>query len=534
MEKLYDDPLSSSLSEEKPEYEDAGALNKLGIELCGFGRYKEAEAAFRRAAELNPNGAEAFNNLGNILHDLGRPEEAEAAFRSAISISPFSAEIFNNLGIVLQGLGRPEEAEAAFRRAIELKPGFDAAFNNMGNALHMLGRPEEAEASCRRAITLNPLSAEAAVNLANILKDMGRLDEAKAGYEKALSLNPDFAGCHMALSQIKTFTPDDPQIRVIKSLYNTATKNPDKAYACFALAKAMEDTGNYDEAFALYSEGNALRKKELEYSIEKDRKIFEAAMSAFAGMPNKTPDYSAPAAGRKIPVLIVGMPRSGTSLAEQILASHPDVYGGGELGILERLVQKLYFNSEIMDVADVSRQIASDYASKLDLTGENRKFITDKMPDNFRWLGFVLSALPDIKVVRVSRNPAAVCWSNFKTYFMERGLGFSCDLKDIAEYYLMYENIMNFWNKLFPGRIYELNYEALTENQEEETRKLLEYCGLPWNDACLYFEKAERAVRTASAAQVRKKIYGGSSEAWKNYEKHLGPLLGILGNSRKD
>ena len=426
-------------------------------------------------------------------------------------------------GNALAGLGRFEEAEASYRRAIALNPRYPEAFNNLGTVLQGLGRLEEAEASYRRAMELNPLSGEAAANLANTLKDAGKIEDAVILYEKALSLNPRLAECYLNLGAVKKYTPGDQRIPALRKLYASAKIAAEKSSACFALAKACEDTENFDEAFSLYSEGNSLRKMELGYKIEKDAKVFSAVKSAFGGLDSESLKAEA-GAECKTPILIVGMPRSGTSLVEQILASHPMVFGAGELENLNRLARKHFLGGGADGVLPAIKNISADYLGQISGMGINAPFVTDKMPINFRWLGFLMSR-KNVKIVNVSRTPEAVCWSNFKTYFTSRGLGFTCDLEDIAEYYIMYKDIMSFWRERFSGRIYDLSYEALTENQEEETRKLLDYCGLPWDAACLEFEKNGRAVRTASAAQVRRKIYRGSSEAWKRFEKHLGPLL---------
>ena len=229
------------------------------------------------------------------------------------------------------------------------------------------------------------------------------------------------------------------------------------------------------------------------------------------------------------------MPRSGTSLVEQILASHSEVYGAGELELLDSLIHQQFLDTPNFDLAATSRQVAADYLDGLERMAEGRHFITDKMPQNFLWLGFLLLAQPGIKIIHTARNPMAVCWSNFKLYYPRALLGFTCDLTDLAEYYRMHEDLMRFWHERFPGRIYDLNYEQLTENQEAETRKLLDYCGLDWEDRCLEFEKTERLNKTASAAQVRNRMYKGSSQAWRKFENHLGPLIEGLAsrNTRK-
>ena len=221
------------------------------------------------------------------------------------------------------------------------------------------------------------------------------------------------------------------------------------------------------------------------------------------------------------------MPRSGTTLVEQILASHSQVYGVGEMKLLGQSVNSIKRTSGQLS-SDQLQSIRKSYLSGLKRIGAAEPYITDKMPLNFTRIGYIFAALPEAKVIHVIRDARATCWSNFKSFFTEKGNDFAYDLQDVAEYYKMYIDLMSFWHKKFPGRIYDLNYEALTEHQEDETRRLLEHVGLSWEDQCLEFYKTKRTIRTVSAAQVRQKMYQGSSKEWRKYEKHLEPMVEVL------
>lgn len=499
------------------------AYNNLGATLNSLGKFEEAENAYKKAISMKDDYAESYANLGNFLRERGRLDEAENYCRKAISIKEDYAEAYVKLGVILAEKLRFDEAEDVYRKAVSLNPNLADAYGNLGNALSASGKFSEAEEAYKKAISVKPDFAEVYSNVGAMLNDLGRFDEAAASYEKALSITSSLAECHRNLSLIKKYKPEDPQIKTLQELYKTVKNDADKIQVCFALAKAYEDLNDFDAAFSFYSEGNALRKKELGYNIEMDKRLFNMIKSAFEG-GTEMPSLPVPLRSKK-PILIVGMPRSGTSLAEQILASHSGVYGAGELETMNTLVKKYYFDRKPENTASASREIVSDYLNEIEALNGKNEFVTDKMPTNFRWLGFIMLSQPDIKVVHVTRDRMAVCWSIFRQYFPAKGLGFTHDLSDLREYYDMYEDLMLFWKGLFPGRIYDLNYELLTENQEEETRKLLDYCGLEWEDDCLSFEKTERAVRTASSAQVREKIYKGSSEAWRRFEKHLVPLM---------
>lgn len=499
------------------------AYNNLGGVLNSLGRFDEAESVYKKAISIKDDYAEGYSNLGNFLRERDRLDEAENYCRKAVSVKEDYAEAYVKLGVVLAEKLLFEEAVESYKKALSLNPDLSDAYGNLGNALSALGKFAEAEEAYKKAISVRPDFAEVYSNIGAMYNDLGRFDEAAASYEKALSIMPSLAECHRNLSLIKRYKPDDPQIKMLQELYGTVKNDVDKIQICFALAKAYEDMNDIDAAFSFYSEGNALRKKELNYNIGMDKRLFDMIKSAFKGAM-EMPPISVPLRSQK-PILIVGMPRSGTSLVEQILASHSDVYGAGELEAINTLVKKYYFDKKPENIASASREIASGYLSEIESIAGKNGFVTDKMPTDFRWLGFIMLSLPDIKVVHVTRDRMAVCWSIFRQYFPAKGLGFTHDLSDLREYYDMYEDLMLFWKGLFPGRIYDLNYELLTENQEEETRKLLDYCGLEWEDACLSFEKTDRPVRTASSAQVREKIYKGSSEAWRRFEKHLAPLL---------
>ena len=511
---------------------DAETLSNLGVTLYDLGRLNEAEEKYREAIRLKPDHAMAHNNLGNTLRELGRLIEAEESCREAIRLKPDYAEAYTNLGNTLRDLGRLTEAEASQREAIRNKPDYAKAHNSLGATLNDLGRLNEAVASYREAIRLKPEFAEAYSNLGNILRELGRLNEAEASCREAIRLKPEFAQAHLNLAVIKKFYANDKEFTLLEHCYQSAVPTSiDRIYASFALAKAYEDIGRVDEAFDLYLEGNRLNKARLAYDIQQDRDLFHAIKSSFV-----IRSYRATSNTRNQPIFVLGMPRSGTTLVEQVLASHSNVYGAGELQDMEvavrthattKLIDGLSFNYSQIAIDNVRQS----YLSALEALPTDKPFIVDKMPQNFRWIGFMLSAFPEACVINLCRDPVAVCWSIFKTYFPTKGLGFAYDLEDLAEYYKLYKDLMAFWHEKYPGRIYDLQYEQLTENQEEETRKLLDYCGLPWEDACLNFHETERAVRTASATQVRKKMYQGSSDAWKKFEKHLGALRRGLGRT---
>ena len=504
----------------------AEAHYNLGNTLQQLVRLDDAEASFRKAIALRPSLAEAHVNLGITLQELGRLDGAEASCRKAIALKPGYAEAHYNLGNTLKGLGSLDDAEASYRRAIGLKPDFAEAYVNLGITLRRLGRLNDAEASYRRAIALKPDYAEAHNNLGNMLKKLGRLDDAEASFRKAVALKPDFAEAHSNLANMKKFSSQDEQCLQMQALYrDPSTSEKNRCQICFALAKAYEDLRELARAFQLYSEGNALRKKELGYNKAQDEQLFEILKANY----QKISDAGAPeiVATEHAPIFIVGMPRSGTTLVEQIISSHPLVAGAGELPFIAQLGASLAVGQSSAD----SKALATfreEYLSALKQRSEGNAIITDKMPQNFRFLGLIATALPEAKIIHVRRDPAAVCWANYTQYFVNDSLGYCYSLDDILHYHELYQDLMKYWRLMLPNRIYDLDYDGLTENQEEETRKLIDHLGLEWDDACLSPQDNTRGVATASAMQVRQKVYQGSSEKWKRYLPFLNGALDHL------
>ena len=500
----------------------------LGCVNAAAGRLEEAVASYTRALQIEPGSAVTHFNLGIALEQLGRTREAVASYTQALKIRP-DPKAYNNLGACLQDLGMSEAAAASYRRALEIEPDLAEAHNNLGYSLDRLLQPAAAVVSLRRALEIRPEYAEAHNNLGNALMHLGESDQAIASYEAGLAIRPGYAEAHRNLSALKEYRRDDPQIaQMLRLAGQSDLPDEDRMLLGFALGKAYGDIGEHDRAFDYLALANRLRKAELGYDISPTRAAFERVASMFTQVgPSLTLADETETASTRTPVFVLGMPRSGTTLVEQILASHSSVYGAGELRLLDQSVLTNGWDSAPLSL-DRLRAVRRSYLEKLVRIGGQEPFVTDKMPFNFLWLGFVLTALPQAKVIHVERDARATCWSNFKHYFADKRTGFTNDLRDLAEYYKMYAELMKFWHQRFPGRIYDLRYEALVGDQENQTRKLLDYIGLEWEAQCLEFHATRRAVNTASASQVRRRMYQGSSDEWRNYRRHLEPLIEAL------
>jgi len=488
------------------------------------GRFSDAEKLAVRITQDFPKRQFAWKVLGAVLEATGRKSEAVDVNQKAVALSPQDAEAHSNLGITLKALGRLDEAEASYNQAIALKPDLAEAHTNLGVTLKELGRLDEAEASYNQAIALKPDLAEAHSNLGTTLKELGRLDEAEASYNQAIALKPDLADAHRNLTLMKKFDAQDEQYSKMQELY--LDKNISEEQRChinFGLAKACEDLGDFEQAFAHYSEGNMQRKKLLNYDINKDVERFRKIKSNYPQIANNSLE---PEKFSKdlMPIFIVGMPRSGTTLVEQIISSHSKVTGAGELAFAAQFGAAIA--TGITEANNESLlNFRSKYLTKLKSVSNKNLIITDKMPQNFRYIGLLAAAFPEAKIIHVKRNPAAVCWANYKQYFVSKNIGYCYAIDDVISYHKLYENLMDFWTNTLSNRIYKLDYELLTVNQESETRQLIEYLGLDWDEKCLSPQNNMRSVSTASNVQVRKKVYRGSSEQWRKYQPFLNGAL---------
>ena len=428
------------------------------------------------------------------------------------------------LGAVLKQTGRVIESLTATQKSVQLSFQDAEAHYNLGNTLKELGRLGEAVVSYSQAIALKSDYAEAHNNLGVTFKELGRLDEALASYNQAIALKPDFAEAYRHLTLIKKFDEQDEQYLKMLELYLDDNISEDqRCNINFGLAKAYEDLGDFEKAFTHYREGNELRKKLLKYDITQDEELFKKIKF---NSPRIEQNSLSPQKLSKdlIPIFIVGMPRSGTTLVEQIISSHSRVTGAGELGFVAEFGAGIAidFNEENDEaILDFRHK----YLNKLKGFSNGNLIVIDKMPQNFRFIGLLAAAFPEAKIVHVKRNPAAVCWANYKQYFVSKSIGYCYEIDDVISYHKLYENLMDFWTNTLSNRIYKLDYEQLTVNQERETRQLIDYLDLEWDEKCLSPQNNLRSVATASNLQVRKKIYQGSSQKWKNFEPFLSNIF---------
>jgi tetratricopeptide (TPR) repeat protein len=455
-------------------------------------------------------------------------------YRAALQIRPDYAEAHANLGNVLQSQEKLDEAVAHYQQALALKPDYPKAYNNLGNALRSQGRSDEAATAYRQALALKPNYSEGYNNLANLLRDLANVEEARVAAEKAVELSPANLAFHYGLAISKRFVPGDRQLEALEAIASdeTSLSTDDRIYLHFALAKGYDDVGDYERSFARLLQANSLKRQQIVYDESIVYGLFARLQQVFtAALIRDKRGLGDPSS---VPIFIIGMPRSGTTLIEQILASHPKVFGAGELmnlaNAVVRLSRKAPFPGAISTMAgEELRELGAHYVAEIRQLAPEADRIIDKMPANFRLAGLIHLALPNARIIHVRRDPLDTCLSCFSKLF-GNDQPFSYDLGELGRYYRGYEMLMEHWRRVLPpGVMLEVQYEQLVADLEGEGRRIVGHCGLEWDAACLSFHDTERQVRTASAVQVRQPIYRSSIGRWRAYEQHLAPLIEALG-----
>jgi len=495
--------------------------------LSALGNIDKAEDNYKNAIILNNNYFQAYNNLGIILKTKNKLQDATLCYKKAIEIKKDYSDPYNNLGTIFKDTGNLSEAETNFRKAIKYKPYFFQAYNNLGNVYRELLRFDEAENCYNQAIKINSKVPELFNNLGLIFKNQNKIKEAELNYRKALEIHDEYTEAYRNLVEIKKFYKKDIDYLKIQKILKRKDLSIGKLSDLnFALAKILEDLGLFRDSFKYYKVANKLRKKQINFKIDNDKDLFSKIKNN-NNKYNKIELTLKKLSNDIIPIFIIGMPRSGTTLVEQIISAHTKIKAGGELNFINNYAFPLANN--ILPInKDTLFELRIKYFQQLKIICEEKNYVTDKMPLNFRFVDLILYSMPEAKIIHVNRNPKAVCWSNFKHYFVSDALGFSYDINDIIEYYKSYKNLMNLWYKKFHNRIHYVDYELLTEHQEIETKKIIDYIGLDWDTKCLFPEKNNNISLTASNLQVTKKIYKNSSKDWQKFSPYLNHIFDKL------
>jgi len=542
----------------------ANALQRLN-------RFAEAEPAYHRALELQPNFINAWNNLGTCMRELKRPEDAEVAYRRALALKPDDPDILNSLALTLKDLERldeaadklrqasaieprrdkyhlhyaavlldqhkVEEAAAAVERARAINPDSADLFNLLGRIAFERGDLAAALAHYRHALSLKPELIDTRNNMGNVFKELGRIDEARDAYAEVLARDPRIAGAYVNLGEVKSLTPGD--LAAMEQCAAQPLSARERIALDFALAKGYADIGDDERALAHFIAGNAAKRARIAYDEATVFDLFDRIESTF------TSELMVAKGGRgdpaRTPIFIIGMPRSGTTLIEQIIASHPLVYGAGELQIFDDAVGAVcsdqgapYPDCVAAFDAAALQAIAARYLARVAQRGATDGAgaavrVTDKMPSNYFFAGLIHLALPNASIVHVMRDPFDTCMSCFTKLFIA-GQNHTYALGEIGRYYRRYQRLMRHWRRVLPPhRILDVRYEDVVGDLEGQARRLIAHCGLGWDDRCLAFHLTERPVRTASASQVRQPIYASAIGRWRAQAQALAPLREALG-----
>jgi tetratricopeptide (TPR) repeat protein len=515
----------------------AEANSCLGALLHQEGHLDEAVVACKRAIRLKPDFAEAYYNLAIAFAAQKKFDRALAGYRKALEIRPDYAEAHSALGSALRACGELDGAIAAYRRAIALKPDYAEAHCNLGRALHDQGKSGEAIDALRHGLLLDGTSAEAHNSLGLALRSVGKLSEGRAAVTEAIRLAPLSARYRRHLSEMIRFRDGDSHLAEMEHLLGEAdTLAPgERTDLHFALGKAYDDIGRHAEAAQQWLQGNTLKRREVSYDAAAMDEGFERIRNVFAqDWFEIRQGIGHPSA---LPVFIIGMPRSGTTLVEQILASHPQVFGGGEMKYFGAAVREIEAARYALYPDLTSTLTGSDFADlgkrylteSLRLARPGARHVTDKMPSNFLFAGLIHLSLPNAPIIHTVRDPVDTCLSCFSKLFTGE-LNYTYDLAELGRYYRQYQLLMAHWKRVLPaGRILDVCSEELVEDVEGQARRIVAHCGLEWDPRCLSFQENDRPVRTASATQVRQPVYKSAVGRWRPYQAFLAPLLRELG-----
>jgi tetratricopeptide (TPR) repeat protein len=506
---------------------DAAVLTNLSISLRQAGRSEQALAAAQQATALAPRFGAAQRELGHVLRDMGSPLQALMFYRRAVELEPENAEHLCNLGNALFEAQKVDESLLRFEQALALCKDYAPAHLGMALAFRQQRRPAEALESCRTSLRIRPDFPEALSFLGELEADQGRFEEAERLFRQTLSIRPKFAFATAGLATLGRMTAQEAD-----GLATLLREGPlpmgEEISLRYALGSYFDGCGRYDEAFAEYARANDLAKRrQPAYDASKVTRRVDRIIEEFPAFDDSS---RVSAAAPPSPIFIIGMPRSGTSLSEQILASHPEIFGGGEI-VFWSAVCDAWFEARRRDepTKPLLERYAADYLVKLQALRTNARLIVDKMPVNFLYAGLIHAALPHARFIHMQRHPIDTCLSIYFQNFYNIGPHAS-DLAAMAHYYSQYSRIMEHWRAVLPpATLLEVPYESLVNDPLPWTRRMLDFGGVPWNSRCLEFHKVERSVITASRWQVRQKIHTQSIERWRRYEKYVSPLHMLLG-----
>ena len=507
-----------------------------GLEFQRNNQLKEAEQVYREVLRQDPENIDGLRLLAGIAMRARQWSDAEVLLKKALDKAPDFFQGWMDLGLGLQEQDRTNDALEAFDRAMKIEPDRANPYCAAGTTHAMAGRHAESLEWFDEALKRDSGNPAALAGIGHVLKTIGKQEEAIQSYRECIKHNDEHGEAYWSLANLKTFRFESDEIAAMeKHAANEDLGDEPRANFMFALGKSFEDLKNYDKAFSYYDHGNSLRRQSESYdpvgTVDQHDEFVRIFSEEFM-RKNEGHGHRG-----DTPIFIVGLPRSGSTLIEQILSSHSQVEGTHELPDLGRVARKIGNDSDsgepyptalLQADAEQFGDFGADYLKRTRHYRElGTPFFTDKMPNNFVHIGLVHLILPDAKIVDARRHPLDSCLGSFKQLFA-RGQPFTYDQYEVGEFYLEYIRMMDHWNEILPGKVLKVQYEENVADLNTQVKRLLDHCDLPFEEACLTFYETDRAVKTASSEQVRRPIYSSSVHLWRNYEEHLGPLIEVL------
>ena len=508
---------------------------KILLNLFNSAKFDILISKAKKLIKKTPEYLILYNILGSAYQNIGDLKLAKEIFIEGYKMEPNNIAIMNNLANVHKNIGEIELSESLFKKIIEKKPDYINAYVNYGNLKRDNNDFEFAIDLYNKALEINPQIPVVLYSLALAYQGLGKFDLAIDYAKKTLKIEPKFTQADMLISQSKKYQTGDLHYDEMNLKINSLILNDEqKTNLLFSLAKAEEDMGLIEKSFNNLDIANSTRRKSLNFNIHNETDFFNQLTNIFTQI-DLSQKFINNIDERKV-IFILGMPRSGTSLVEQIITSHSSVFGAGELPQLSRIVKtELMINEDLSEEnifnlirnEDFANQLRNNYYNYLKRFNSSKPFITDKAPLNFRWIGFIKILFPNSKIIHCSRNPKDNCLSIFKNFF-EGGLDFGYNQKELGTYYNLYLNLMKFWKEKFPSTIYDARYEKIIEDPENEIKKMIEFCDLDWEENCLKFYNNKTPIKTLSTAQARKPIYTSSKNSFEKFAPYLSDLNKLI------
>ncbi len=522
-EKEYQKVIISGLKLFNEKSNDAQIVYLLGLAFIHLQKFLDAEKYFEILLSLKKT-ADIYYTFGNLKKKLKKYNEAVIAFEMAIKLNPNFSEAYNNLGTTKKIVNEKDQAILYFKKAVSLKKNNIQALINLSSIYKENNNINDLIIIYKKILDIDKGNIKTLYNLGSAYLFLGNISKGREYFEKVLELDKSHIPSIRNYVNITKIVNDDKFFDHLANIDFGNFSHEDKILAFDALSKGYFDKNKIETGFSYLNKSNSLKKEKSKFSLTSENKKFEKIKTFFINIENLELHFNNNFNIK--PIFIIGMPRSGTSLLEQILATHSQIHGAGELYYLQKIIDQLGINKPA-NIKNYFTEIREYYYKNISKIS-NKPYIIDKLPGNFRWIGFIVNAFPEAKILHIQRNPMAVCWSNFKTFFVDSALDFNLDQEDMANYYSLYVTLMKFWADKFNSKILNINYENFVNDFETSTKKILGHLDLQWEKQIKEYDKTDRIVRTASFQQVRSKIKKNTSLEWVKFSDFLDPMKKIL------